>query len=42
MPLVDLVNLSQNDEATLSLWIVSVSTDDYGYTFTTKNDNGLP
>ena len=34
MPLIDLVNLSGNDEAILSLWlvIVSVSTDDCGYT----------
>ena len=38
MPLIDLVNLSGNGEATLSLWIVSVATYDCGYTFTTKND----
>ena len=37
MPLIDLVNQSGNDEAILSLWLVSVSTDDCGYTFTTKN-----
>ena len=37
MPLIDLVNQSGNDAAILSLWLVSVSTNDCGYTFTTKN-----
>ena len=37
MPLIDLVNSSGNDEAILSLWLVSVSTDVHGHTFTTKN-----
>ena len=37
MPLIDLVNSSGNDEAILSLWLVSVSTDVHGRTFTTKN-----
>ena len=37
MPLIDLVNYTRNDEAILSLWLVSVSTGDCGYTFTTKN-----
>ena len=35
-PVIDLVNKSGNDEAILPLWFVSVSTDECGYTFTTK------
>ena len=38
MPLIDLVNESGTDEEViLSLWLVSVSTDDCGHTFTTEN-----
>ena len=37
MPLSDLVNETGNDEAILSLWLVSVSTDNCGHIFTTKS-----
>ena len=37
MPLIDLVHESGNDEAILSLWLVSVSTDNCGHTFKTNN-----
>ena len=37
MPLIDLVSQSGNDEVILSLWLVSVSTDNCRHTFTTKN-----
>ena len=37
MPLIDLVNKSGNDEVILSLWLVSVSTDNCGHMIYIKN-----